>query len=309
MKEKLLNTNHYPIDIITFGEVLIDRITDDTHHEHSLVGGSPSNIAINMHQLGSRVLFVGAVGADQEGDLILNRFNDYGLSTHLINVVDSPTSIVSLTQSKATPDPSFLRGADYHIPFNEALLKAVRQTRIFHFSYWPLTRKPALDTLLKCLEEAEKSGAVIGFDPNIHEALDHQEMISLEALEALFRRLDFIKPSLDDAKRLWGDLSKEAIMDRFEAYGIPVIILSLGKDGIYISVNKHRTLVPSQTKEVVDTTGAGDAFYSGFYTSLLHGNPLEKAWDDAQAVSALVLRVVGALAPLPHYQELIKGGL
>jgi fructokinase len=309
MQEKLLKTNKYPVDIITFGEVLIDRITDHSRQEHMLVGGSPSNIAINMHQLGSRVLFTGAVGSDHEGRLILNRFNQYGLSTEFISVVDAPTSIVALEQSSATPVPSFLRGADYHISSSDALLEAVRQTRIFHFSYWPLTRKPALDTLLKCLDEAEKAGAVIGFDPNIHEALDHEDMISLEDLDAIFRRLDFIKPSLDDAKRLWGELSIEAIMDRFEAYGIPVIILSLGKDGIYISKNKHRTLVPSKTKDVVDTTGAGDAFYSGFYTSLLHGNSLEKAWDDAQVVSALVLNVIGALAPLPHYQELNKGVL
>jgi fructokinase len=309
MQEKLLKTKDYPVDIITFGEVLIDRITDHAHHEHMLVGGSPSNIAINMHQLGARSLFAGAVGSDREGRLILDRFNHYGLSTDYISVVEAPTSIVALEQSSATPVPSFLRGADYHISLNESLLNAVRQTRIFHFSYWPLTRKPALQTLLTCLDEAEKANAVIGFDPNIHVALDHEDMITSEALEALFRRLDFIKPSLDDAKRLWGESNIEAIMDRFESYDIPVIILSLGKDGIYISENKRRTLVPSKPTEVVDTTGAGDAFYSGFYTSLLHGNSLEKAWDDAQAVSALVLNVLGALAPLPHYQELNKGAL
>ena len=307
MREKLLKKTDTTYDIITFGEVLIDQITHHDQKTQNYVGGSPSNIAINMKQLGAHALFVGAVGNDAHGQLIQDRFLKSNLATHLA-VVDAPTSIVHINQSLETPVPAFLRGADYVLKEDAVLTKALKSTKIFHFSYWPLTRKPALDTLMNAIDMAFDAGALIGFDPNLHPALTHPESIGQEALHALLKRVDFIKPSLDDAKRMWGDgLLISDYLDRFEAFDIPVIIMSLGKDGIVLSHHKKRTFIPSPTTEVVDTTGAGDAFYSGFYMSLLNGHDLLRACEDAQRVSELVLGVVGAIADLPHYHELHKG--
>lgn len=307
MQEKLHKKNDAAYDIITLGEVLIDQITHEHQDTHNYVGGSPSNIAINMQQLGANALFVGAIGKDQHGQLIQDRFLKSNVNTHLA-IVDAPTSVVHINQSKDTPIPEFLRGADYCLSDDAFLNEALKTTKIFHFSYWPLTREPALTTLLKAVDTALAAGALIGFDPNLHPALTHPETISNEGLHALLKKVDFIKPSLDDAKRMWGnDLLISDYLDRFEAFDIPVIIMSLGKDGIVLSHRKKRTFIPSPTTKVVDTTGAGDAFYSGFYMSLLKGHDLLKACEDAQRVSELVLGVVGAIADLPHYHELHKG--
>lgn len=307
MQEKLLKKQDASYDIITLGEVLIDQITNEHNETQNYVGGSPSNIAINMKQLGANALFVGAVGKDIYGQLIQDRFFKSHLKTHL-SMVEAPTSVVHLNQSQETPIPAFLRGADYLLYEDAFINEALTTTKIFHFSYWPLTRKPALTTIMKAVDTALSSGALIGFDPNMHPALIHPETISNEALDALLKKVDFIKPSLDDAKRMWGEgLLISDYLDRFEAFEIPVIIMSLGKDGIVLSHYKKRTFIPSPTTKVVDTTGAGDAFYSGFYMSLINGHDLLKACEDAQRVSELVLGVVGAIADLPHYHELHKG--
>jgi len=307
MLEKIAKKEAATYDIVCFGEVLIDRITDDQNKTHDYMGGSPSNIAMNMQQLGAKTLFVGAIGNDSHGQFIQDRFLNAHVKTHLTRV-DEPTSLVEINQSSDSPLPVFSRAADYHIPADPFLLDAAQSTKIFHFSYWPLTRKPAVDTLKKAINKAIQAGAIIGFDPNLHPALHHPDAVSQKDFEDLLRHVDFIKPSLDDAKRMWGDdLLISDYLDRYESFDIPVIIMSLGKDGIVLSHQKKRTFIPSPTTKVVDTTGAGDAFYSGFYMSLINGHDLIKACHDAQRVSELVLGVVGALTPLPLYHELQKG--
>ncbi len=308
MRAKLDTLKSKSFDLVTFGETLIDVIAGDDQKTHHLVGGSPSNIAINVQQLGKKVAFVGAVGHDEHADLIRSTFNTYGLSGAYLKKMEGPTTEVHINQSDGSPVPHFKRGADFYIPYTDDLEKLIRSTKIFHFSYWPVSEEPARTTLLKCLAVAKEEGVMIAFDPNLHPGLNGPNAPTFETLEAILRQVDFIKPSLDDAARLFNmTLSPDEYMDRFEAYDIPLIILSLGKDGVLISDQKKRITLESKAVTVIDTTGAGDAFYSGFYASLLHGNSILDAAHDAQKVSAIVLNQIGALTQLPTIESITKG--
>lgn len=294
-------------DLISFGEVLIDNIKDTSGKIHQNIGGSPSNLMANMHQLGAKVAFVGSLGNDLEGLKIKAYYQELGLDQTFLNIVSSPTTQVDINQSQESPVPTFRRGADYQIIWTETLKKALISTKIFHFSYWPLTRQPALNTLRECLRIAKQNKTFIGFDPNVHQALLHEESIQKDEFLQMMRQVDIIKPSLDDAERLFGPgLNASEYMDQFEALDIPYIVMTLGAKGLLLSDHKVRTLIPSTAKKVVDTTGAGDAFLSGFYMSLLNQIPVVDACILGQKVSALVLKKVGASIKLPPYDTLMK---
>ena len=295
-------------DVFICGEILVDIIEDYDGHAHRLFGGSPANIAINTTQLGLKTALFSAVSQDDMGASLKQTLEFYHVNTTYLSVVKEPQSYVKLKQTDATPVPVFFRGSDFLLYTNNVVLDAVAKSKIFHFSYWPLTREPSKTTILNLIKEAKKNQTLVAFDPNIHEALQSGDSLSPIALETLLKDVDIIKPSLDDAARLFGPgLTKEEYMTSFEKLDIPLILMTLGREGVYVSALKERTLFPSKALEVVDATGAGDAFWSGLYSGLIEGLSLLDVISLAQEVSARVLKALGAITVLPHYKHILEG--
>jgi len=295
-------------DVFCIGEVLIDQIVDYRGHKHTLFGGSPANITINTKELGLNSILCATVGDDDYGNYILNTLNSYDLDTTLIGTVNGQTSKVLMNQTADTPIPNFMRYSDYHIIPCDNLIKAACDTKIFHFSYWPLSKNPAKETLMMLVKKAKDAGAIIAFDPNIHEGLLNEEsLIGDELLTFIKLYVDILKPSLDDAERLFGfEGTKEEYMDAFEKLGIKLIMMTLGKDGVYVSINNKRSIYETEAKTVVDATGAGDAFWSGFYAGLLNNLKGDALIKFAQEVSAITLSHIGAIAPLRDYKRKLE---
>lgn len=304
-KLKIKSTPTY--QLLALGEVLIDVIRDATGKSHHQVGGSPSNVVVNLHQLGANVAFIGSTGKDEDGQRIHTFYQRLGLSTQFLSTHREATTHVAINQTKDSPRAHFKRGADYHITMSDALEKAIKESAIFHFSFWPLTREPAQTTLLQCLKIAKEHQVLVGFDPNMHPSLMHPESLSIASLKTVMASVDIIKPSLDDAKRLFGEgLSDREYLEHFEAFDIPTIIMTRGKKGLWLSHHKDRVKIPSKALTVVDATGAGDAFLSGFYMSILNGTTVLEACHFGQRVSAFVLKKIGATMDLPPYDILKK---
>lgn len=292
------------IDCVALGEVLIDHITTGAG-DRELVGGSPANLIINLAQLGHTVRLISATGDDAAGVKIRKQLTQYGVLTDSLDAVAHPTSRVRLNQSQSTPVPYFERGADFHINYHEEWATWVQDARVFHFTYWPLSASPAKDTVLKLIDVAKAHDTFISFDPNYHPDLSTESGLIGPELMTLLSHVDLIKPSLDDAKRLFEmDGTKETFMDRFEALGIPLIIMTLGGDGVYVSDHKKRTHIPAKATEIVDTTGAGDAFMAGFLSKYLTNSTLTESIAFAQTMSARTLKTIGAIAPVDSLKGL-----
>ena len=292
-------------DILLIGELLIDEIRDDSGTLFSTFGGSPSNIAINLKQLGFMPLLVSAVGNDSKGNFLLNTLEHYKVGTEMIQRAKMKTTRVELTRSKEVPVPIFHRTSDYHIELNETLIEALKKSKILHISYWPLTKEPSKSTVLKLVELAKSENLLVAFDPNIHVDLKSSESISHEELLSLLTNVDIVKPSLDDSARLFGEgYTKEEYMSFFEATGVSLILMTLGKHGVFVSYKGKRKLYSVKEIEVLDATGAGDGFWSGFYAALLKSKSLDDAISFAQSISARVLMSIGAITDLTMLNNL-----
>jgi sugar/nucleoside kinase (ribokinase family) len=125
---------------------------------------------------------------------------------------------------------------------------------------------------------------------------DHQE--ARQVVEDVYRYATITKPSLDDAQRLFGPgHSPQAYIAAIHALGPQTVILTMGREGALIS-HEGRVLghVPARQIDVVDVTGAGDAFWAGFLVALLDGYSLERCALFAREIVELKLTTVG---PLP----------
>ncbi|MFX3624364.1 MAG: carbohydrate kinase family protein [Ectobacillus sp.] len=297
-------------DILTIGELLIDMISADYDDNfecdtyHKFFGGSPANIAMNVKRLGIHSLVASAVGEDGLGKFLINRLQSAGIDASYVQQVDDSTSMVLVTKSKATPIPIFYRGADYHLAYTPELEKALKNSKIVHFSCWPISRKPVRDTIEKVIEEARKNNVLVCFDPNYHPMIWEKGEDGVEYVKSIIGKVDIVKPSEDDAERLFGKDTPENQAEKFLKLGAKLVIMTLGKDGAIVSDGTEAVKCNTLATEVVDTTGAGDAFWSGFYAAAVKGYTIRQALQLGFAVSAYKLKYTGAVVELPTLEAI-----
>ncbi|MCM3700263.1 carbohydrate kinase family protein [Paenibacillus macerans] len=299
-------------DLLVAGEILIDMISADydddftCHTYHRFFGGSPSNIAMNAKKLGIRPVVASAVGEDGLGAFLINELNNAGIDTSYVQrAADYSTSMVVVTKSQSTPIPVFYRGADYHLSYTAELEEALKNAKVVHFSCWPLSRRPARDTIEKIIAAAKMNRLLVCFDPNYHPMLWEDGEDGVRYVKSLIGKVDIVKPSEDDAERLFGKQTPERYLETFLKLGAKLVILTLGKDGALVSNGSETVRFSTLATEVADTTGAGDAFWSGFYAAAVKGYTIRQALTLGFAVSAYKLKYTGAIADLPKL-EVIK---
>lgn len=307
--ENTITFSHKRNDILTIGELLIDMISEsydnfEGHLYHKFFGGSPSNIAINTKRLGINSTIAAAVGKDELGSYLINRLNEAGVDTTHIQKVDYSTSLVLITKSRSTPKPIFYREADYRLEYNTNLSQAIKDSKILHFSCWPISRIPARQTIEKCIEQARANNLLVCFDPNYHPMLWPVEEDGVEYVKSIIKEVDIIKPSRDDAERIFGKGKVTDYIDKFLSLGAKLVIMTLGKDGAIVSNGEEVMKFDSYATKVVNTTGAGDAFWSGFYSALVKGYTLKESLKLGFAVSAYKLKHTGAVVDLPKLEQI-----
>ena len=297
-------------DVFAIGELLVDMISDDYDADNSCnkysryFGGSPANITMNIKRLGGNPIISASVGNDRLGEFLINNLKKNNINTEFINKVNNSTSMVLVTKSKETPLPIFYRSADYNLEYNEDIGSILKNSKIVHFSCWPISQKKSRKVIEKVIEEARKNNVLIGFDPNYHEMIWEEGHDGIEYIKNLIGKLDIIKPSEVDAERIFGPDTPENHVDKFIQCGAKLVIMTLGKDGAIVSNGTETIKFKTLATEVVDTTGAGDAFWGGFYTALTSNYPLKEALNIGFATSAFKLKHVGAIAELPSIEKL-----
>ena len=297
-------------DVFTIGELLVDMISDDYDTSFNcnkysrFFGGSPANITMNIKKLGGNPVITSCVGNDGLVDFLINHLKKNNINTELINRVNNSTSMVLVTKSKETPLPIFYRGADYNLEYNSQIDSTLKNSKIVHFSCWPISQAKSRKMIEKVIEEARKNDVLIGFDPNYHEMIWEEGHDGIEYIKSLIGKVDIIKPSEVDAERIFGPDTPENHVDKFIQCGAKLVIMTLGKDGAIVSDGNETIKFETLATEVVDTTGAGDAFWGGFYTALTSNYPLKEALNIGFATSAFKLKNVGAIAELPSIEEL-----
>lgn len=293
------------IDILCVGEVLVDFIghqsgvlINETRDYHRYLGGSPANVAMNSARLGLDAVMVATVGDDGFGEYILERLGEIQVNTDQIKKIERvPTSVIFVSRTDSTPDFIPFRKADSNITEDQIPKELLSNTHIFHTTCFALSKNPAQSTILKKAEEAFNSGCKLSIDVNYARKLWDSQEEALKVIKAYCKFNPLVKISEDDMLRLFEKkLEHEDIFNFFHEQGVDTVCLTLGSKGVKLSQKGGKVIeLPAIKINVVDATGAGDAFWSGFLFAYIKEKPIEQCLEVALQLAALKLQNVGRL--------------
>ena len=301
------------IDVLTIGETVVDMISTEetdslldayTFRKHA--GGAPANLATNVSRLGGRAATISKTGAGPFGQFLKAELDRAGVITdHLVMTPEHNSSVIFISRTSGTAESQALRDADYHLEPSEISEGLIRSAKIIHASAFALSRNPSRSAIEKAFRIAEGYGKIISLDPNYHRPIWPQPAEAVAVLSRMFAFATVTKPSLDDAVRLFGPgQTSEWYIARFHDMGPEVVVLTMGSAGTLVSERGQLVHIPARAIEVVDATGAGDAFWSGFLMALLDGNSLQRCALFAREVVERKLAAVGPLSAQIDRQEI-----
>lgn len=301
-----MKNNIKKIDILCVGEVLVDFIghqsgvqINNTRDYHRYLGGSPANVAINSARLGLASVMVATVGNDGFGEYIYEKLEEVGVITNNIKKIENkPTSVIFVSRTESTPDFIPFREADYCITEDQISIDLLSKANIFHTSCFALSKNPAQSTILKKAEEAFNLGCKLSIDVNYADKLWKSQEEAIKIVKAYCKFNPLVKVSEDDMSRLFKQqLTHEKIFEFFHSEGVNTVCLTLGSKGVKLSQKGKQIIQLPAIKidRVMDATGAGDAFWSGFLFAYIKEKSIENCLEVALQLAALKLQNVGRL--------------
>jgi fructokinase len=293
-------------DIVCVGEVLIDFIGHEmntsinrTKDFHRFLGGSPTNVAVNCARLGLKSVLIATCGQDGLGDYIVRKLKSNDVVTSQIRKIqEAPTSVIFVSKSTQTPDFIPYREADSQIIISQVPDELLANTKVFHTTCFALSKDPARSTILERATKAQSLGLKLSIDINFSERIWPNREEAKEVLKSYLALNPWVKLSEDDCFRLFDEVkSEDEIFKYFHQMGAETICLTKGKNGVVLS-DKHYGLIFQEAnciEEIKDTTGAGDAFWTGFLFARINHKSLEESITIAQKLAAIKLQNVGRL--------------
>lgn len=310
-------------DVIALGELLIDFTMNGQSEQgnnmfEACPGGAPCNVLALLNKMGKKTAFVGKVGKDQFGTLLRNTISEAGIdASHLVTDETVNTTLAFVhTFPDGDREFSFYRnpGADMMLSADEVEESFVKDTKIFHFGTLSMTHDGVREATKKAVCAAKDGGSLISFDPNLRPPLWSSLDLAKEQMEYGFGMCDILKISDNEIQFVSGkDDYDEGIAYLQEKYDIPLILLTMGKDGSRAYYKGMRVERPGFSVETIETTGAGDTFGGSSLTYLLEHDfnalteeQLGEMLTFANAAAAIVTTRKGAIRAMPEREEVLR---
>ncbi len=309
-------------DVVALGELLIDFTQNGLSAQGNPLleanpGGAPCNVLALLSKLGHKTAFLGKVGQDGFGDQLADALTEVGIDTQGLRrdpMVHTTLAVVH-THPDGDREFSFYRnpGADMNLRAEDLDRELLADTTIFHFGSLSMTDEPCRSASREAIALAEASGALLSFDPNLREPLWHSMEDARKQILYGMAHCQILKISDNEIQWLSGcEDYDEGIAWLRRQFNIPLILLSLGKDGSRAYCGGIRVEVPARLMpNTIETTGAGDTFFGGVLHYILdHGwhpytkDELHEMLVFANAGAALITTRKGALRVMPECGEI-----
>ena len=311
-------------DVVALGELLIDFTQNGISNQGNPLfeanpGGAPCNVLSMLNNLGKKTAFIGKVGNDQFGLTLKSTLEELGIGTSNLLLDDEVHTTLALvhTFEDGDRDFSFYRnpGADMMLTADEVDEALLQDTKMFHFGSLSMTHEGVYEATKKALDVAKKAGAMISFDPNLREplwdTLDHAK----EMIRFGLSYCDILKISDNEIVWLTGEEDfTEGVKKIREEFDIPLILVSMGKDGSRAYYEDYYVEEkPFLMENTIETTGAGDTFCACVINYVLENGlaglsreKFVKMLRFANAAAALITTKKGALRVMPTVAEVEK---
>lgn len=311
-------------DVVALGELLIDFTENGLSGQGNTIfeanpGGAPCNVLAMLNQLGRKTAFMGKVGVDIFGNKLKGVLDEVGIDTSALLMDPDVRTTLAFVQTFADGDRdfSFYRnpGADMMLTEGEVDEEMLAQCRVFHFGTLSMTHDEVRKATKKAIAIAKENGAVISFDPNLRPPLWSSLDLAKEQVDYGLRQCDVLKISDNEIQWFTGKEDyDEGIKVLQDTYHIPLILLSMGKEGsraYYRDLRVERA--PYLQENTIETTGAGDTFGGSCLNFVLEygldgldEEKLSYMLSFANAAASLITTRKGALRVMPKPEEVEK---
>jgi fructokinase len=306
--------------IVALGEVVSDIYRGEELSEVELgfvarPGGAPANVAVAASRLGSEAAFVGSVGEDLFGDFILRALESEGVQTGGVSRQKPPTR-TSLAFVEIADDGdrefTFYRSspaADELLAPEDVTEDLVSGASFVNFGSIPLIREPVRSATHRIADLATEHGVPVAFDVNFREHLWESREAAREAVDPLLGLSTIVKLGDDEVSPLLGTENIEEAAGMLLDRGVPLVLISLGPEGAFYASREFSGQAPAfEVNEIVDATGAGDAFLAAVLEHLsdepFDEERVRQAALRGCAAGALACTDYGAMRALPTKNEL-----
>ena len=265
-------------DVIALGELLIDfasKSVDAAGYPTMAAnpGGAPGNFLAALNAYGKKTAFLGKVGDDAFGHLLLGTMNQAGIVTKGIVVDPTVFTTLAFVTFDETGDRSFSfarkPGADTQLTWEEVDKTMIDDAKVFHFGTLSLTGEPARTTTQKAVAYAKEKGKLITCDPNLRKPLWATMEEAKEQILWSLQQADVVKISDDEVDFLWGCSPEEGADKLLNEFGVSLAMVTLGPKGCYLKTANAVCTAPGPKVSPIDTTGAGDIFGGSAVSRLL----------------------------------------
>jgi fructokinase len=295
------------------GEMLIDFIPNTTdangtssYQPHP--GGAVANAAVALARLGGAARFLGKLGEDGFGRLLLRVLQENQVDiTSVPTTSRGPTTLVLVTlQDDGQREFTFYRQqtADTLLEIGELAERTWTDVTLCHAGSVLLTSEPARSTTLAAMEQARQSGLLVSFDVNVRPALWSSEEELRTTLARVIPSVDLLKFSVEEAHYLASTLTEalnpaddqalQMLADELLARGPSLVVITRGPRGASLFTRQHAVETAASTLQAIDTTGAGDAFMGALLHRLLERDEVRA--QQLAALSAHDLQELGTFA-------------
>lgn len=265
------------VDLAAIGECLID-FTPAGQNELGMQlfsrnpGGAPANVLAMYAKLGGKTAFCGKVGTDAFGDFLLASLQKGGVDTSALMRDENVPTTLAFVQLDETGNRSFTfyrkPGADIMLRKDEVPARITQSCGVFHFGSVSLTDEPCRTATLCAAADARQAGALVSYDPNYRPFLWPNAEDAKKELWNAASLADIMKVSDEELALLTGTCELEEGGRALMRQGPVAVMVTLGPKGACCVTPAGVVFEPTFDVPVVDTTGAGDAFWGAMLWKL-----------------------------------------
>ena len=304
--------------VTALGELLIDFTENGLSNQGNFLmeanpGGAPCNVLAMLQKLGKKTAFIGKVGNDFLGKHLITVVEEVGIDTRNLLLDENVHTTLAFVHTYADGDRdfSFYRnpGADMNLRAEEIDEELIAESEVFHFGSLSLTHSGVREATKKALRIAKDNGCLITYDPNLRPPLWNTLEEAKEQIAFGMQWCDVMKISDNEIQWFTGKEDfDEGIRILQDTYHIPLILLSMGRDGSRAYYQDRKVEAkPFLQKNTIETTGAGDTFCACVINYVLeHGlqnlteENLQEMLTFANAAASLITTRKGALRVMPE---------
>ncbi len=294
------------MDIVSIGEPLMELSNTEKGIYKEGYGGDTSNFLMAAARQGAKTAYFTQIGQDTFGDAFMDLWESEGVDTsHVNRLATAHTGLYFITYTEKGHEFTYFRAgsAASKMEPSDVPEKLIESSKLLHISgISQAISSSACDAVFEACKIARKNHVTVTYDPNIRLKLWSKERAAA-IINATIPYCDIFMPSLEDAQSITSMEDPEKIADYYHSIGVKVVVLKLGSEGVMVSADGMKEIIPGYKVETVDQTGAGDTFDGAFCSRYIKGiSPMECA-RYANAAAALSTKGYGAVTPIPTEKE------